>query len=160
MDFDDFFRAEQPKMVALALALTGVPEVARDLAQEALVKAYQRWSVVAAMESPGGWLRQVTINQAMSWHRSATREKAATNRLGGPTTASIPEIEGERFWSAVRELPDRQQAVVSLYYLDDQSVATVASLLDIAEGTVKAALHAARRNLAASLGLTVEETRR
>ena len=46
MEYDDFFRAEQPKMVGLALALTGVPEAARDLAQESMVKAYRAWSSV------------------------------------------------------------------------------------------------------------------
>jgi RNA polymerase sigma-70 factor (ECF subfamily) len=97
MDFDDFFRVEQPKMVALALALTGVPHSARDIAQEALVKAYRSWSSVSVMASPGGWLRQVTVNQATTWHRSNRREVAAVSRLGSPSVSVMPEIEGDRF---------------------------------------------------------------
>ena len=40
-------------MVALAVALTGVPEVARDLAQDSLAKAYRSWDYVKAMDRPG-----------------------------------------------------------------------------------------------------------
>jgi DNA-directed RNA polymerase specialized sigma24 family protein len=38
-DFDRFFRAEHPKLVACALAMTGDRETARDVAQEALLRA-------------------------------------------------------------------------------------------------------------------------
>jgi RNA polymerase sigma-70 factor (ECF subfamily) len=152
-DFDAFFRAEQPKMVALALALTGVPEVARDLAQDALAKAYRSWQFVSAMDRPGAWLRRVTINGAMSWHRSASRETRAHARLGGEGSTETPEQESDRFWSAVRSLPDRQRAAVALHYLEDMSVADVAAALDIAEGTVKASLFKARATLAAALGV-------
>ena len=41
VDFDSFYRREQPQMVALALALTGQADVACDLAQETMVKAFE-----------------------------------------------------------------------------------------------------------------------
>jgi RNA polymerase sigma-70 factor, ECF subfamily len=160
MDFDDFFQAEQPKMVALALALTGVPEAACDIAQESLVKAYRMWPAVSVMEHPGGWLRKVTINLAMTWHRSNRREAAARKRLGPRPSVTIPDVEGERFWQAVRDLPGRQRAIVSLYYLEDQSVAAVGAALGIAEGTVKSALFKARATLATALGVAHQEVER
>ena len=153
-DFDDFFRTEQPKMVALALALTGVPEAARDLAQESLVKAYRAWPSVQAMDKPGPWLRRVTINAATSWHRTNRREEAARTRLGGEGSVVNPERESDMFWAAVRALPDRQRAAVALHYVEDMSVADVATALEIAEGTVKASLFKARATLARSLGAT------
>jgi RNA polymerase sigma-70 factor (ECF subfamily) len=153
--FDEFFRAEQPRMVALAIALTGVPEVARDLAQESLVKAYRAWPSVRTMDRPGAWLRRVTINAAMSWHRSNRREAAARSRLRAPRATESPEREGERFWEAVRALPERQRAAVALHYLEDLSIADVALALDIAEGTVKASLFKARATLASALGASV-----
>jgi RNA polymerase sigma-70 factor (ECF subfamily) len=134
---EDFFRTEQPRMVALALALTGVPEVARDLAQESLVKAYRAWPAVRAMDKPGAWLRRVTINAAMSWHRSHRREAAAHARLGWTTTVQQPESESNRFWEAVRALPERQRAAIALHYLEDMSVAEVAAALDLAAAPVK-----------------------
>jgi len=156
--FDEFFRVEQPKMVALAIALTGVPEAARDLAQESLVKAYRAWPSVRTMDRPGAWLRRVTINAAMSWHRSNRREAAARSVAGAErdVESAIAEREGERFWSAVRALPERQRAAVALHYLEDLPIADVAAALEIAEGTVKASLFKARATLAKSLGTTAQ----
>jgi RNA polymerase sigma-70 factor (ECF subfamily) len=152
-DFDAFYRIEQPRMVALAIALTGVSEVARDLAQDSMVKAYRAWPSVSTLDRPGAWVRRVTINAAMSWHRRNGRERVAHLRLGPPATGSTPEVEGARFWAAVRDLPERQRAVVTLHYLEDQSVADIAAALEIAEGTVKSSLSRARDSLAAALGV-------
>jgi RNA polymerase sigma-70 factor (sigma-E family) len=158
-DFDTFFRAEHPRLVAMALALTGVPEVARDLAQESLAKASSDWGRVSSLDKPGAWVRRVTINAAMSWHRSQRRADVALRRLdrpdrpGGGGSGELPQVESDRFWVAVRSLPDRQRAVVALFYLEDMSVAEVAALLEISPGTVKSSLSAARATLAAALGV-------
>ena len=68
-------------------------------------------------------------------------------------------VGADRFWAAVRTLPRRQQAVVALHYLEDRSVADVAQVLGIAEGTVKAHLHKARAALADRLAIDPEEDR-
>lgn len=156
VDFDDFFRREQPRLVAIAIGLTGVPEVARDLAQDALVQAYRDWDRVRTLERPGAWARRVTINASMSWHRGQRREGVARARLGRDVPVELPQSEGDRFWSAVRALPDRQRAVVALHYLDDMAVADVAAVLDVAPGTVKSTLFAARAALAAALGVAAD----
>ena len=158
-DFEAFYRREQPQMVALALALTGVPEVARDLAQEAMLKAFRAWPSVHRLDRPGAWARRVTINDATSWHRRRGREQRAVARLR-PATVELPQTEGQRFWAAVRALPAKERAVVALYYLDDQSVATIAAALELPEGTVKSTLSAARSHLASALGVREGNTDR
>ena len=52
----------------------------------------------------------------------------------------------------MRQLPDRQRAVVALYYVEDLPVSVIAETLAVRPGTVKAALFDARRSLAATLG--------
>jgi DNA-directed RNA polymerase specialized sigma24 family protein len=47
--------------------------------------------------------------------------------------------------------------VTALAYAEDRSIAEIAVMLDIAEGTVKAVLHRARGNLAKVLKLDDEE---
>jgi RNA polymerase sigma-70 factor (ECF subfamily) len=53
--------------------------------------------------------------------------------------------------TALRSLPDRQQEAVVLHYLVDCPVTTVADLMGVSEGTVKAHLHKARAALHALL---------
>ena len=153
--FDSFYRREQPQMVALALALTGQADVARDLAQETMVKAFAAWGAVSAMDRPGAWARRVTINACSSWHRHRGRESRAIARLR-PETTELPETEGERFWRAVRSLPAKEREVVTLYYFDDMSVSDVATALQIPEGSVKSALASARARLGSALHLSIE----
>ena len=47
----------------------------------------------------------------------------------------------------LRQLPEAQREVITLFYLQDQSIGEVAQQLDLPEGTVKSHLHRARRTL-------------
>ena len=48
----------------------------------------------------------------------------------------------------LERLPTVQREVITLFYLEDQSVQEVAQMLNLPEGTVKSHLHRARRELA------------
>jgi RNA polymerase sigma-70 factor (ECF subfamily) len=157
-DFDEFFRAEHQRLVALAIGLTGVPEVARDLVQDTMTKAYRDWARVSQLDRPGAWARRVTANAAIDWHRRRRREDVALRRLGSGGVAALPATEGSRFWAAVRALPDQQRAVIALYYFEDRSVADVSATLELPPGTVKSTLYAARAALAVALGVHAEAT--
>ena len=130
----------------------GVPEVARDLAQDALIEAAHRWDTVKELDRPGAWLRRVTINKSISWQRREARGRAAVSRLR-PIVVDPPSEPADEFWRAVRDLPPRQRTAVVLRYVDDASTADIAAAMDVTDGTVKASLSAARRSLAQSLGL-------
>lgn len=150
--FDDFFRAEYPRLVTLGTALTGDRDIARDMAQESLLRAYRSWPRVSAFDRPGAWCRRVLVNLAADRGRRVGREQRALARVDRGSTAPAPEFgESERFWKAVRALPARQRDVVALHYIDDLSVADIAELLGIAVGTVKAAMHSGRQSLARAL---------
>lgn len=146
--FDGFYRREFPHALALAYVLAGSWPVAEDLAQEAMLRALQRWTTVSQYDKPGAWARRVTINLACSRGRRAVAEAKALIRVAGqrPEQPRLPE-DDEAFWAALRSLPRRQREVLALYYLEDRSVADVASILGVAEGTVKAHLHNGRETL-------------
>jgi hypothetical protein len=68
-------------------------------------------------------------------------EGVAPSRLGG--RRELPEVlpeHDEAVWRAGRTLPRRQAQVVALHDVDDRSVAEIATILELAEGTVKAHL--------------------
>lgn len=156
-DFDDFFTAEYARLVTVLTALTGHRVVAEDLAQEAMVRAHQRWDRIARYDKPAAWLRRVAINLAHNSRARRRSEQRALQRLAGERPAWEVQLGaddgGDEFWAAVRRLPARQAAAVALYYLEDRPVAEVATILDCAEGTAKALLHKGRTNLARTLHL-------
>ncbi len=73
-------------------------------------------------------------------------------------TAVSPPVREDalELWEAVRHLPHQQRVAVVLHYVADLSQRDVASVMGVAEGTVAATLHTARKRLADSLGQTVE----
>ena len=128
-DFEAFFRAQHPRLVAIALALTGDVETARDAAQECLLRAYPDWARLRALELPSAWLRRVLVNLAIDARRRQSRDVRLAERLGGSSMTFDPAdalsgagAEESVTWQAVRELPERQRAAVVLRYVDDLPV--------------------------------------
>ncbi len=159
--FEALYRAEVHALTALAVSLTGDRELGADLVHESMVRTYRSWSHVATLDRPGAWVRRVLINLTIDGHRRGRREAGALSRLETETAmattgalAADPAdgVDADRFWAAVRDLPDRQRAAVALFYVDDLSIAQIAEVLDVTGGTVKTSLHRARHTLAAVLG--------
>lgn len=69
-EFAEFFEAEYRGLAKAMYLLTGNPHEADDLAQEALVRVYERWERVGGMESPVGYLYRTALNL----HRSRLRQ--------------------------------------------------------------------------------------
>ena len=151
-DFEACFRREYPRLVALGVAMSGRPEIARELAQETMLRAHARWDEVSSYEQPGAWLRRVMSNLLIDHHRSAQAERAATERLRGAVVEFVVGPESGDDWDRlVGGLPARQRVIVTLYYADDRSVDEIASMLGVARGTVKSALGKARARMLGDL---------
>ena len=150
--FEVFYRREMPRLVALARALSG-SGAADDLAQEAMLAAYRRWSEVAAYEHPEAWVRRVCANHATSLLRRRGAETRAVLRLASqPSPDAELDERHEAFWAEVRRLPRRQAQAAALRYVYDLSVADIAATMDCSEGSVKVHLTRARAVLADRLG--------
>ncbi len=67
--------------------------------------------------------------------------------------ADLTEAKDElrRVRAAMAALPPRQKAAISLFTLDDLSIAGVAQIMRCSPGTVKATIHRARENLRRAL---------
>jgi len=156
--FDEFFRHSHGAVVGLALAMVGDVESARDLAQEAMLRALRDWRRVSRLERPDMWVRRVTVNLAIDARRRRAREIREVQRRSRVDEAAVaePAVEHSPLWHAVRDLPDRQRAAIVLRYVDDLSVPEIALVLDVAEGTIKASLSQARASLARRLAGSIE----
>ncbi|MGZ5405833.1 MAG: RNA polymerase sigma factor [Nocardioides sp.] len=152
-DFDDFYRAELPRLVAFARALCGAA-VADDVAQEAMLAAYRRWRHVGELEHPEAWVRRACSNMAVSQYRRKLVELRAVTRLAGRPQPPPLEPPDDAFWAAVRRLPKRQAQAAALRYVYGLGVADIARTLAITEGSVKQHLSRARARLVLELNLT------
>lgn len=146
--FEEWYRAEHPRVLGLLTVVAGDAELAREVTAEAFTRALERWERVAHMEAPSAWTYQVAVNLL----RRRLRRAAFERRLGPnvPPPAPPPAVESE-LWNAVRGLPVRQRTAVALRYVCDLPQKEIAEVMHVSVGTVSATLTAARRRLAAEL---------
>jgi RNA polymerase sigma-70 factor (ECF subfamily) len=128
---DDLFRIAW----RAAFKVLGDRTSAEDVAEEALIRAYTRWSTVAGHAEP--WVTRVACNLAISQWRRNTVAADALPLLGTATVtvadASIDRLDLTR---AVASLSRRQREVITLRYLLDMPESEVAKVLDCSEGSV------------------------
>ena len=74
--FTEFVRAHSASLFRTGYLITGDYQRAEDLLQSTLVRLYQRWPRVEAMERPVGYARKVLVNQAISWWRRRSSREA------------------------------------------------------------------------------------
>lgn len=152
--YEELYYRELPRLIALGFALSGDREVGRDLAQEALLRAFRGWREVGSLDAPGAWVRRVLINLSIDQRRRAGREASAMRQLRSePTSTSGPYGDVEDFWLAVRDLPPRQRSIVALRYVEDLTIAGIAKVLGASIATVNREFAAARAALAERLGI-------
>jgi RNA polymerase sigma-70 factor, ECF subfamily len=141
--FEDLYSREYPGLIAVATALSGYD--GEDLVQDAMVRALVSWEKVRRLERPGGWCHRVLVNLCRSrWRRRVTEARCLSRMSRDEPSAPAPSDDVMAFWSAVRELPERPRLAVALYYAGDRTVADVARILDVPEGTIRSDLSRAR----------------
>jgi RNA polymerase sigma-70 factor (ECF subfamily) len=152
-EFDAFYRREFSTLAVLAGTVAGDRSTGEDIAQEALSRAHRDWPRVSTLDKPGAWARRVTINLAIGRKRRMASEARALLRLGPSQHVAAETRRGDpAVWAAVDELPPRQRAVIALRYLEDQTVAEIAEILEISVSAATSNLSKARANLATKLG--------
>ena len=151
--FETFYRREYPGLYAVASAMSGGMNAADDLVQDTMLRAFVNWRKVERLHFPTGWCHRVLLNLCRDWYRrrrSEARWISAQRRVEPSSRAASAETIA--VCKAVRKLPTRPRAAVVLFYIGDHTVAEVASILDVPEGTVRSDLSRSRTVLAAELG--------
>lgn len=147
VDFDTFYRRTY-RDVAGALALTlGDRELGREAADEAMVRAWERWDRIATYDNPGGWTYRVGLNWARSLRRRLTRSLPSGWPGGTTRPDEGPEVADPAIAAALQDLPLPQRSVVVCRLLLDWSTEETATALHIRPGTVKSRLHRALSTL-------------
>lgn len=148
-EFERFFQTEFPRLVALATMVSGNQEVARELAQETMFRAHQRWDEIRHFDRPDAWLRRVLRNLLIDHHRSEQSRLAAVGRLRHtPGSSSIVAEPTAGEWSdLVRDLDTEERIVVTLYYAEDRSIRDIGRCLELSGVQIKTLLARARRRI-------------
>ena len=156
--FSALVEAHQEKMIHVAYSFLGNVEDARDVAQEAFVKAYRSLHSFNERSRFSTWLYRIAVNHCKDFlRRKKARPKlqsfagAETEDHSNPLEA-VPsfvrdarqelmnqELEAE-IYRALDALPIRQRSVFTLRYFEGLKLEGIAESLDLTTGAVKAHL--------------------
>lgn len=155
-----FYRTEYPRLVGALTLYCGDRELAAELAQEAMARAWRNWPRVGCLESPPGWVHRVGINLANSaMRRSALRGRWVS--IQSQDHAVLPDVDTAiALRQAVARLPRRQRTALVLRYFVDLPHSEVAALMRCKTGTVRALTAQAIDNLRRTAGLHDPEEER
>jgi RNA polymerase sigma-70 factor (ECF subfamily) len=159
--FDDLVRATYIDSYTLAYRLTGDEDDARDVVQEAYLRAYRGLKRFRGDAQFSTWMYRITANCAATFlgKRTRNRHDELTDELVGDERATTVEPEAsvdaaaarDRLQAALRRLPPRLRAVVVLRDVYDLPHESIAAELGITESAAKVRLHRARHKLRADL---------
>ncbi|WP_034260880.1 SigE family RNA polymerase sigma factor [Actinospica robiniae] len=154
--FHEFVASRWPRLVRLALGLTGDLHLAEDLVQTALAKVYASWRRVRQAEDLDGYVYRVLCNanhDRFRKHRVVEDYGVLLSEPGEPDETATVE-ERAALWAALAELAPKQRAAVLLRYFEDLTEAQTAAVLGVSIGTVKSQTSDALRRLRTSPHLT------
>ncbi len=140
---DLLFRRCQPALVRRLTLVVGDPDEAEDIAQQAFVKATERWSSLSADRLPA-WLAVVGLRLAIDERRRRRRWGFLPLQEADATWALQADPD---LWRALSTLDRRTRAALVLTVLDGYTHAEVATALDVPRGTVSSWLSRARSRL-------------
>jgi RNA polymerase sigma-70 factor (ECF subfamily) len=155
--FDELVRATYADAYTLAFRLTGNEEDARDVVQDAYLRAYKGLKKFRGDASFSTWLYRITANCASSHlaKRSRDRHDDLDDEHGlvdqrpevDPELRADAAAERQRLADALAALPPDMRAVVVLRDVYDLPHEAIAAELGISEGAAKVRLHRARKKL-------------
>lgn len=147
--FDAFFRESKRPLLAMAFVLTGDLAAAQDLTQEALLRAWMRWSRISKYDDPRAWARRVLYNLAVSKSRNDRVRLQTTGEM--PRSTPAPDETHLMVAAALRSLPKDQVRALVLHDGAGLSISEVAADMKVPEGTVKSWLSRGRASAAKAM---------
>ncbi len=156
--FSRIMEAEQPRLMAQALAFCGDAHRAQDLVQETMIAAWKSlprfdascrlftWLYVILLRqhrrSLGWFARRLPLATLEQQAMAGRHEPATPDESGGTETA-----EAELLRAMMAALPARHREVIRLRFYAGAGEAEIAVALGISPGTVKSRLHHALEKL-------------
>jgi RNA polymerase sigma-70 factor (sigma-E family) len=144
VEFSEYVAARGSALERFAYVLTGDADLAQDLVQTALLKAYRRWRWVTRAEHPDAYVRRIVTTSYLDWRRRRSNAEAPVGVVPDRAGPDLAEgvVERDRLRRALGTLTPRQRAVLVLRHYEGLDDAAIAALLRCGEVSVRS--HASR----------------
>ena len=162
--FEALVLEHQNKVYSLALRMVGNEEDARDMAQEAFIRAYGSLAGFRGDSKFSVWLYRLTSNICIDFLRSRGKKRTVSMTWAGDEGEDAGELEiPDETWSpesqlersltresvrrGLESLSPQYREILLLREINGLSYAEIAGALSLEEGTVKSRIFRARKKL-------------
>ena len=153
--------AERFQEMVLAVCVRRLRDFAeaQEVAQDVLIKAFEKLDQLHAPAAFPGWLRSIAVRQAINRGMRRSRCVAASPRMldtpDGRTTAPVDLLlaseREKQLYAGLRKLAALDRSTLVAFYLNGQSLVEMSDQFSAPIGTIKRRLHVARKRLAKEL---------
>lgn len=167
-DFARIVQSHRPQIFRFLLSSLRDPDAAETLTQECFLKAYRNWSRFRGDASVLTWLIRIAINLQRDYWRSRrmrfwhqTRANSVelmeasdwlASREASPETRLAAREQIAVVWRTVDTLTPKQRTVFLLHFVEELKLSEITEATGMREGTVKAHLFRAIKNIRGVLG--------
>jgi len=154
--FESLYREHSPKVYALCLRLAGGSrDDATELMQDVFIRAWRGLGNFRGESAFSSWLHRLAVNCLLERVRTDKRRAARVLFMedAGTETATLDRSVDDNMdlENAIASLPEGARIAFVLHEIEGYHHGEIATQLGIAEGTVKAQLHRARKLLIKAL---------
>ena len=149
----------QPRLRMRAQRITGRPDVAADVVQEAWLAVIRG---INRLKDPGtfrSWAYRIVHNKSVDWVRQQSRRRELVAELRDQQCEDANEVPEQetpadnlhQLRGAIREMTVDGQELLRMYYTDGMSLKEIAFVTKVPTGTLKYRLFKLRQQLKANI---------
>jgi RNA polymerase sigma-70 factor (sigma-E family) len=163
-EFTGFVLASQASLRRTAYLMCGDWQLASDFVQEALIRVYRHWPRLRSEAEARAYARKAVLSVVIDAKRRRSSAELPVEGIVDAPGADNADRAAERaadrdlLSRCLTQVPARQRACLVLRYYDDLSVAEVAGMLGISEGTVKSQTARGLETLQAAFARETDDT--
>ncbi len=141
----------------LANRMVSTREEAEEVAQDTFLKAFRSLSKFKGDAKFSSWIYRICYNTCLD-HLKKNKRKPNTVAIDDITEAEVKTLESaleqleqkeyqESIKKCLRQLPDDEGYIVTLFYFEDLSVDEIATITELSKSNVKVKLFRSRKKL-------------
>ncbi|QDT62143.1 ECF RNA polymerase sigma factor SigW [Stieleria bergensis] len=156
--FSELVQRNQERLFASMMQVTGSPEEAEEVVQEAFIRAFIKLDSFQKNSQFFTWIYRIAFNSALTRQRKKRakisldqiREEKGMEVVGDHATVDEPMLRDERVQmvrQAIDTLTHEHRQILILREMDEFAYEEIAEILQISIGTVRSRLSRARNQL-------------
>ncbi len=161
--FGELYHRYYKKVFRKCLSFTKDPDEAFDLAQEALMKAFDKLYTFRGESSFSTWLFTITQRHCLAaWKKESKKVSVAYSEIEH-NPIDFPGIEGIHdrveketiMFSLLQALPEPERQLLMMKYKDGESIEKLQAIMDLSASAVKMRLKRSKERLNLLYGLAL-----